>query len=63
MNNRLTRNKKNSYNRGIPVRCDCGQIIAFKKNGQLMLYCKHCKQQIPFRYEPEPSSLSHHDFS
>lgn len=51
----LTNRVKNGYNRGKPVKCDCGQIIAYMKNGKLMLYCKHCKKQIPFDIkEPEP---------
>lgn len=50
----MTVNNRNGYNKGSPVRCDCGQIIAYKKDGKLMLYCKKCKRQIPYTIEPEP---------
>lgn len=57
----LTGGNKNKYNKGKPVRCDCGQLIAYYKNGNLMIYCKKCKKQIPFTIseEPEPKSQSH----
>lgn len=57
----MTVYNKNGYNednRGSPVKCECGQIVAYKKNGKLMVYCKRCKRQIPFvvdiDFEPEP---------
>lgn len=55
----LTKLNKNSYNKGDPIKCDCGQIIAYRKNGKLVLYCKKCKRQVPFVIEPEPMSQSH----
>ena len=48
----LTEYTPQKYNKGDPVRCECGKIIAYKKDGKLMLYCKQCKRQIPI--EPEP---------
>lgn len=50
----MTKNKENAYNKGEPVRCECGYLIAYKKDDKIMLYCKKCKRQIPFRLEPEP---------
>ena len=50
----LTKNNNMKYNKGKPVKCTCGQLIAYKKDGKLMLYCKKCKRQIPFVVEPEP---------
>ena len=56
MNRRLTEgsnieyngNIRNNSNLGEPVRCDCGWIVAYEKNGRIYLYCKKCKRQIPF---------------
>lgn len=48
----MTDSKETKYNKGSPVKCECGQIIAYKKDGKLILYCKKCKRQIPI--EPEP---------
>ncbi len=52
----MTGNMKKGYNKGSPIKCDCGKIIAYVKNGKLFLYCKNCKRQIPImiRIEPEP---------
>lgn len=46
----MTDDRKIVYNKGEPVKCDCGQIIAYRKEGILMLYCKKCKRQIPYTY-------------
>lgn len=48
----LTKDDNDRYTKGEPIRCDCGKIIAFKKDGKLWLYCKKCKREIPI--EPEP---------
>ena len=50
----MTEHSETVYNKGKPVKCDCGQIIAYRKDGKLMLYCKKCKRQIPYTLEPEP---------
>jgi len=44
----LTDSGKTTYNKGKPIRCGCGCVIAYKKNDILMLYCKKCKRQIPY---------------
>lgn len=61
MNKELTNNRINKYNKGSPVHCDCGQVIAYMKNGKLMLYCKKCKRQIPFVIAPEPRARATED--
>jgi hypothetical protein len=43
---RLTEIKKMGYNNGNPVRCDCGKIVAYERNGKIYVYCKSCKRQI-----------------
>ena len=53
----LTQDKDVGYNKGNPIRCECGKIIAYLKDGKIVLYCKQCKRQIPL--EPEPLSQSH----
>ena len=45
--------KKMAYNEREPVKCDCGQIVAYKKDGQLILYCKKCKRQIPIIFKSQ----------
>ena len=37
-----------------PMKCACGQIVAYKRGNVLYLYCKRCKRQIPIKIEPEP---------
>lgn len=51
-NQSLTDNENIKYNKGDPIRCDCGKVIAFKKDGNIIIKCKHCKRQIAvFRAE------------
>lgn len=38
------------------VKCDCGKLIAKKKNGKIYLWCKHCKKEIELKIESEPLS-------
>ena len=49
---KLTGKGADNYNKGSPVRCECGKIIAYRRDGKIYLYCKQCKRQIPI--EPEP---------
>lgn len=48
MEKRLTKDKMAKYNKGKPVRCECGWIVAYERDGVLYLYCKKCKRQIPY---------------
>ena len=34
------------YNKGDPVKCECGKVIAFKKDGDIYIKCKKCKRII-----------------
>ena len=45
----LTDSKTMGYNKGNPVRCGCGQLIAYEKDDKIYLYCKKCKRQIPIK--------------
>lgn len=39
--------------RGTPVRCDCGKLIAYERDGRIYVMCKHCKKQVEVtRIEP-----------
>lgn len=29
-----------------PIKCDCGKIIAYYKDGKIYLWCKQCKREI-----------------
>ena len=48
----MTTQRDSNYNKGKPIKCECGKIIAYVKDGKLWLYCKKCRKQIPI--EPEP---------
>lgn len=43
----LTNTQKKEHNKdGIPIRCQCGKVIAYEINGVIYVYCKGCKRQI-----------------
>lgn len=42
----MTNHKDMRYSKGIPVRCECGKIVAYERNGKIYVYCKSCKRQI-----------------
>ena len=31
---------------GVPIKCDCGKLVAYKRGGRIFIMCKHCKKQI-----------------
>ena len=44
-------------NRGTPIRCECGKLIAFYRQGKVYIKCKGCKREIEIRVESqEPKS-------
>lgn len=45
--------KEQKLNSGEPVRCECGKIVAMRRNGKIYIMCKSCKRQIPI-VELEP---------
>ena len=34
------------YNKGVPVKCECGKTIGFIKNGKLYIKCRGCNRQV-----------------
>ena len=44
----------NKPNKDEPIRCDCGKLIAVKRDGQIFIMCKKCKKQIPLSRLTEP---------
>lgn len=43
---RLTNDNRVQYNNGVPRRCDCGKVIAFRKDNQIFVKCRCCKKWI-----------------
>ncbi|MCR4746561.1 MAG: hypothetical protein K5894_15200 [Lachnospiraceae bacterium] len=33
-------------NEGIPITCDCGNIVAFERNGKVFIKCHRCHREI-----------------
>jgi hypothetical protein len=33
-------------NKGNPITCDCGKIVAFERNGKIYVQCYRCKREI-----------------
>lgn len=42
----MTETKVMTYNKGNPIKCDCGKIVAYERNGIIYVYCKSCRRQI-----------------
>ena len=48
----MTENNKIRYNKGCkkdiekPVKCTCGKVIAYQKNGVIYIKCRGCKREI-----------------
>ena len=46
-NERLTEIPKTVYNKGKPIKCDCGGVIAFRNDtGDITVKCRKCKRII-----------------
>ena len=39
-------------NKGHPVRCDCGKLIAYERDGAIYVMCKRCKREVRVAVEP-----------
>lgn len=39
----LTYNERIKYNKGRPIRCTCGRIIGFERDGEIYIICRSCK--------------------
>lgn len=44
-------------NSGTPVKCDCGKLVAIRRDGEIFIMCKHCKKQIPLSRMLEPRAF------
>lgn len=42
----MTSDNKTKYNKGSPIRCECGKVVAFRKEGQIYIKCKGCKRIV-----------------
>lgn len=42
---------------GRPIRCDCGKLIAFERQGKVYIKCKGCKREFLLPL-PEPRAKS-----
>lgn len=42
----MTNDEKLSYNKGKPIKCDCGKVLAFKKDGYIYIKCKGCNRIV-----------------
>lgn len=42
----LTKSAEKVYNNGEPVKCECGKIVAYERNGNVYVYCRSCKRQV-----------------
>ena len=38
--------------KGTPVRCDCGKLVAIERDGIIYVLCKRCNRQVPLYREP-----------
>lgn len=50
--NELTKSVENPYNKGTPIRCECGAVVAFRKGsinihgGEVLVKCRKCKRIV-----------------
>lgn len=45
-------------NKGTPVKCDCGKLIAYEREGRIFVLCKRCKREIEVaRSEPRTQEV------
>lgn len=42
----LTYKEVIEYNKGKPIRCQCGRIIGYKVDNDIFIFCRSCKKQI-----------------
>lgn len=31
---------------GVPIKCDCGRVVAYIKDGKIYVRCKSCKREV-----------------
>lgn len=44
-------------NNGIPIKCDCGKLLARYEDGKILVYCRRCKQEHEIRIPEEPRAI------
>lgn len=42
---------------GKPLLCDCGKLLAYKRDGKIYIWCKRCKKEIEVA-DIEPRAVS-----
>ena len=35
--------------KGTPIRCECGKLIAIRRNGKLYIRCRGCKREVEIK--------------
>lgn len=52
----MTDSRKIEYNKsdGMPIKCECGKMVALEKDGRIYVMCKNCKKQIDISKLLEP---------
>ena len=49
------------HNKGTPVTCECGKLIAFERNGKVYVKCRRCKREIEVHArEPRTPEVKSH---
>ena len=48
---RLTGQENIEYNKGTPIRCDCGKLIGYLRDGEIYVLCRGCKHEVNIRAE------------
>lgn len=44
-------------NKGTPIRCECGKLIAYMRRGKVFIKCKGCKREVEIPVQSqEPKS-------
>ena len=46
MKERLTYKEQIKYNKGEPIKCECGKRIGYILNGKIYIFCRSCKKEI-----------------
>ena len=42
----MTETKEITYNKGMPIRCECGKVIGMLKDGKIYIKCRGCNHQV-----------------
>ena len=47
----LTKENLIQYNKGKPIRCACGKLIGYLRDGEVYILCRGCKHEVNIRAE------------